>query len=104
MLWEILQNKSLGVLGTSSDQFGNQHSSPSWVPDFDRLDPHFVLNAKTGDLVCTLYGADVPYVLRWTVNGQYILAVEECYMHEIMHGEALERPDVKDQEMEFAII
>ena len=42
VLWEILHNKSLRVLGVSSDKArsGAEFASPSWVPDFTRLDPH----------------------------------------------------------------
>ncbi|KAI8716125.1 HET domain-containing protein [Fusarium sp. LHS14.1] len=40
VLWEIFHNGSLRVLGSSSDKAGSQNSSPSWVPDFNRLDPH----------------------------------------------------------------
>ncbi|CVK96142.1 uncharacterized protein FPRN_12166 [Fusarium proliferatum] len=38
VLWEIRHNKSLRVLGTSSQKSSRQHTSPSWVPDFNRLD------------------------------------------------------------------
>ncbi|KAJ4325090.1 hypothetical protein N0V84_003633 [Fusarium piperis] len=40
VLWEIFHNGSLRVLGSSSDKAGSQDLSPSWVPDFGRLDPH----------------------------------------------------------------
>ncbi len=42
VLWEVLHNKSLRVLGVSSDKdrSGAEFASPSWVPDFTRLDPH----------------------------------------------------------------
>ncbi|KAF4443717.1 Heterokaryon incompatibility 6 OR allele [Fusarium acutatum] len=38
VLWEIRHNKSLRVLGTSSQKSSRQCTSPSWVPDFNRLD------------------------------------------------------------------
>ncbi|KAF5652772.1 heterokaryon incompatibility OR [Fusarium sp. NRRL 25303] len=38
VLWEIRHNKSLRVLGTSSQKSSRQRTSPSWVPDFNRLD------------------------------------------------------------------
>ncbi|KAF5583577.1 heterokaryon incompatibility 6 OR allele [Fusarium pseudocircinatum] len=38
VLWEIRHNKSLRVLGTSSRKSSRQCTSPSWVPDFNRLD------------------------------------------------------------------
>ncbi|RSL71752.1 hypothetical protein CEP53_001376 [Fusarium sp. AF-6] len=40
VLWEIFHNGSLRVLGSSSDKAGSQYSSPTWVPDFNRLDHH----------------------------------------------------------------
>jgi hypothetical protein len=42
-----------------------------------------------GDLVCVLFGGDVPYVLRPTeIEGQYLL-IGECYVEELMEGEAM---------------
>ncbi|KAK4169536.1 heterokaryon incompatibility protein 6, OR allele [Cladorrhinum sp. PSN259] len=45
VLWEILHNNSLKVLGVSSDKERSdpEFASPSWVPDFTRLDPHYRL-------------------------------------------------------------
>ncbi|KAK4107456.1 HET-domain-containing protein [Canariomyces notabilis] len=42
VLWEIFNNRSLRVLGCSSDKAGGElgDAFPSWVPDFTRLDPH----------------------------------------------------------------
>lgn len=43
-----------------------------------------------GDVVCVLYGGDVPYVLRKVGDqGQYKL-IGEAYVHGIMQGEAIE--------------
>ncbi|KAL9562961.1 hypothetical protein ACKAV7_012912 [Fusarium commune] len=39
VLWEIRHNGSLCVLGTSSQKGKGNGSSPSWVPDFNKLDP-----------------------------------------------------------------
>jgi hypothetical protein len=39
VLWELLHNNNLGILGISSDK-PHDFSAPSWVPDFTRLDPH----------------------------------------------------------------
>ncbi|KAG5745299.1 hypothetical protein H9Q70_012013 [Fusarium xylarioides] len=46
VLWEIKNNRSLRVLGTSS-RTSRRRSSPSWVPDFNRLDP---IESLTGPL------------------------------------------------------
>lgn len=57
VLWDIFHNDSLRALGSSSDKNGSQYSSPSWVPDFTRLDPqssltgtknHAKFNASAG--------------------------------------------------------
>jgi len=43
-----------------------------------------------GDIVCVLFGGNVPYILRSTgVEGQY-LCIGECYVQELMDGQALE--------------
>ncbi|KAI0858709.1 heterokaryon incompatibility protein-domain-containing protein [Xylaria cubensis] len=44
-----------------------------------------------GDIVCILYGANVPYVLRYHVESDAYLVIGECYVHEIMRGEMVQR-------------
>lgn len=44
--------------------------------------------AQAGDLICILYGGEVPYVLRPQGSESYVV-VGECYVSGIMHGEAL---------------
>ncbi|KAH8646504.1 heterokaryon incompatibility protein-domain-containing protein [Tricladium varicosporioides] len=44
--------------------------------------------AQEGDLICVLYGGEVPYVLRPWKHG-YFLVIGECYLDGIMHGEGL---------------
>ncbi|KAL2065433.1 hypothetical protein VTL71DRAFT_3103 [Oculimacula yallundae] len=44
--------------------------------------------AREGDLICILYGGEVPYLLRRRADGTYMV-VGECYVNGIMHGEAL---------------
>ncbi|KAF5600106.1 heterokaryon incompatibility 6 OR allele [Fusarium pseudoanthophilum] len=46
VLWDIFENNSLRALGSSSDKAGSGYSSPSWVPDFERLDPHSSLTGN----------------------------------------------------------
>ena len=41
-----------------------------------------------GDLLCVLYGVDMPLVIRPQGDG-YVL-IGECYVYDLMHGEALE--------------
>jgi len=54
-----------------------------------------------GDIVCVLYGSDVPFILRQVGNkGEYKL-IGECYVAGIMHGEAL---DMGLEEREFRLI
>ncbi|KAI0192093.1 heterokaryon incompatibility protein-domain-containing protein [Xylaria flabelliformis] len=54
-----------------------------------------------GDVVCVLYGANVPYILRYHVESDAYLVIGECYVHEIMRGEMVQRlsqPDSGVQE------
>lgn len=44
--------------------------------------------AQTGDLVVLLYGSNAPCMLR--PRGLYYQFVGECYLHQHMHGEAIE--------------
>lgn len=46
-------------------------------------------NAAPGDSICILHGAEVPYVLRLQEDGTFTV-IGECYVHGIMHGEALD--------------
>jgi hypothetical protein len=55
---------------------------------------------RTGDVVCVLYGGNVPFILRRNAQGQYIL-IGGCYVSGIMHGEAL---DMGLEEREFLIV
>jgi hypothetical protein len=48
-----------------------------------------------GDVVCILYGSDVPFVVRQTVDDTFQF-VGECYIHGLMRGEALERVQTDD--------
>jgi hypothetical protein len=45
-------------------------------------------NSRNGDLICLLYGGEVPYILRPRSLGGYNL-VGECYIDGFMHGKAL---------------
>lgn len=51
--------------------------------------------ATKGDLVCIVYGANVPIILRRQGENRYTL-VGECYMHGIMDGEAVKRVEGED--------
>jgi hypothetical protein len=42
---------------------------------------------ETNDLICVLYGGDVPYVLR--PNGDRFYFVGDCYVHGLMDGEGV---------------
>jgi hypothetical protein len=42
-----------------------------------------------GDIVCVLFGSDVPYVLRPTGTEEQYLLIGECYVKELMGGEAM---------------
>lgn len=71
VLWEILNNNSLGVLGSSSDKAGSQYSSPSWVPDFTKLDSHHNL---TGTMNRVKFDASAGSSQQaWTSNEETVL-------------------------------
>jgi hypothetical protein len=59
--------------------------------------------ATAGDVICIIYGARTPYVLRWVKcvgpDLRYQL-VGNCYVHGIVEGEAL---DMGFPEMEFTL-
>lgn len=56
---------------------------------------------RVADVVCVLFGSDVPFILRQVGNqGNYKL-IGECYVSGIMHGEAL---DMGLEEREFRLI
>jgi hypothetical protein len=44
--------------------------------------------SREGDIICVLFGGEVPYVLRPT-GGVFYWVIGECYVHGIMHGESL---------------
>ncbi|CAM1503541.1 Fc.00g011320.m01.CDS01 [Cosmosporella sp. VM-42] len=45
---------------------------------------------QPGDIICLLFGASVPFVLRPSDNGAYFL-VGEAYVYGVMDGEAMEK-------------
>ena len=80
-----LQNWASGRVFCST-----QHSRLGFVPK----------NTKVGDVVCILYGSEVPYILRPRDDGSYAV-IGECYVHGIMHGEVLSEAvhETKDFEL-----
>jgi len=54
---------------------------------------------EVGDVICLLYGSGAPAILR--PQGNHYLLVGDCYVHEIMNGEALEWPGLEDTEFEI---
>lgn len=60
-------------------------------------------SAQVGDIVCVLFGCDVPVVLRELETNKFNF-VGESYIHGIMHGEAvecLEKGEVVSTELEL---
>ena len=47
--------------------------------------------AETGDIVCIILGASVPFVLR--LEGNAFKLIGECYVQDIVKGKALLRLD-----------
>ncbi|KAJ0338372.1 hypothetical protein KNSL1_012461 [Colletotrichum chrysophilum] len=74
VLRDIFHNNSLRTLGCSSDQSGSQYSSPSWVPDFERLDPQTSLTGMKNRVKFNA-SAGLPMEL-WTSNEETVLNVK----------------------------
>jgi hypothetical protein len=53
--------------------------------------------AEVGDVIYLLCGSAAPMILR--PEGDYYLLVGDCYIHQIMNGEALAWPGVEDVEL-----
>ncbi|KAL7755647.1 hypothetical protein ACKLNR_014174 [Fusarium oxysporum f. sp. zingiberi] len=47
------------------------------------------VDMKVGDLLCVLFGAEVPFLLRPLGDGYMV--VGECYVYDLMHGEVLDQ-------------
>lgn len=62
--------------------------------------------SERGDVVCVLFGAQVPFVMREVRDGQsnggkrYQL-VGECYLHDMMDGQVFE---LGDESGDFEIV
>lgn len=57
------------------------------------------LISKPGDIICILFGGNVPYVLR--PKDGYYQFVGECYIHDIMNGEAVTEWEAKGDAKEI---
>ncbi|KAJ4324792.1 hypothetical protein N0V94_001021 [Neodidymelliopsis sp. IMI 364377] len=76
-----LVEESMQKWGASKSLCRTRHGRLARVPN----------HATTHDLICILHGAEVPYVLRLQEDGTYVV-IGECYVHGVMHGEALQSP------------
>lgn len=47
-------------------------------------------NASEGDIVCILFGAIAPFFLRPVADDTYLL-LGDCYVHDIMYGEGIDK-------------
>ncbi len=59
-------------------------------------------HAELGDLICVLFGCDVPVVLRQ--EDDHFIFIGECYIRGLMHGEAIKsllRGDVESKQFEI---
>lgn len=57
-------------------------------------------SVEVGDMVCILYGGELPYIIRPLEDGKYMF-VGSCYMHGLMDGEGCEMDEVEDEEFCF---
>ena len=60
----------------------------------------FPQDSLPGDIVCIFDNSDVPFVLRPTFDGHYLL-MGDCYIHGIMFGEALQEPGLLRREFQI---
>lgn len=51
---------------------------------------------EEGDLICILYGGEVPYILRPRKDSEYMV-VGECYMDGIMYGKGLTQGTLRER-------
>lgn len=49
------------------------------------------LAAEEGDIVVVLFGGSVPFILRPYGDGQHYRVVGECYVHDLMDGQGIDR-------------
>lgn len=54
-------------------------------------------DTRLGDVLCVLYGGDIPFILRPTKKGRYQL-IGECYVHHLMNGEAITNDKIMTQD------
>jgi hypothetical protein len=122
-------NKGLVVAGRTVEEWGNDPNSP-WADDglasegkesdlfHYRLASHWrsrrfittmkgyaglsPLTSRPGDKICVILGCCTPIILR-KVQGRYEL-VGECYLHGIMHGEAMVDLDAGKHKLEDFVI
>jgi hypothetical protein len=85
VIWDAVNFKEAFITASAGRRFCKTHENR-----FGLVPPR----AITGDLICILYGADVPFVLRAVKTHQddqpkYRL-VGESYIHSLMDGEGLE--------------
>ncbi len=75
------QAKTLLFNGASANGFGGRKLAITKSGYFAMVPPL----AEVGDIICLIYGAQTPFVLRRESNGLQL--VGECYVHGIMDGE-----------------
>jgi hypothetical protein len=78
----------------------NQGTRLSTTDNVDALTGTGPEGLRVGDIICVLYGGDVPFILHPDGKGQYVL-IGECYVSGIMQGEAL---DMRLEECEFVLV
>jgi heterokaryon incompatibility protein (HET) len=59
---------------------------------------------KSGDDICVIYGAKVPFAIRRCTGLDMFELVGECYVHGFMDGEALHLHKNIDRETEFILV
>jgi hypothetical protein len=78
--------RSFSVAPSDFNFFRTKKGRIGWTP----------LGSKTGDIVCVLYGSNVPFILRDDGDGYHRL-VGESYVHGIMFGETTKEERVDEE-------
>ena len=90
---DLAINARAAQVGERRRIFVSEKGDAGLVPD----------DAEIGDVLCILYGCDLPVLLRPVRDGRYKF-MGEAYVHGLMHGEAMETTEGERNVTQFHII
>jgi hypothetical protein len=84
-----VQNKTLREVYQSFEEYDGRVKKQRKIFTTEK---HYIglgpLLVQENDIICLIYGAKVPFLIRRRAEGAYLL-VGECYVHGLMHGEGM---------------